>query len=92
MLLCAESADPGLELEEFSRDKPASAKLVSWGQAGCHPKSKCEPSQNFKAKKRENEWELLISSLSMEFAVDDSPLKELLEAFRISKDKGKICT
>ena len=26
----------------------------------------------------------------MEFAVDDSPWKELLEAFRISKDKGKI--
>jgi len=52
VFLCeAESAEPGRELEEFSLDKPGSAKLVSWGrqaviqvgkktvgrQAGCHP-------------------------------------------------------
>ena len=37
--------------------------------------------------KKENEWEVLIFPLSMEFAVDDSPWKELLEAFRISRTR-----
>ena len=43
VFLCeAESAEPGRELEEFSLDKPGSAKLVSWGrqaviQVKCHP-------------------------------------------------------
>ena len=32
VFLCAESAEPGRELEEFSLDKPGSAKLVSRGK------------------------------------------------------------